>query len=425
MNYAEVEDYIFGRRRMGMKFGLQRVRKLMADAGDPEKSYRTIHVVGTNGKGSTTAFLAGILHEMGLRVGRMTSPHLLHYRERAAVDGQWMPEEAVVDFIERFRDRIEAYSATFFEITTVMSAWHFRNCGVDAVVAEAGLGGRLDATRLLNGELTVFTGVEIEHRRILGDTEALITAEKVAIARRGSTLIAYPQDPEVERVIQSAVQGSRLERILPEPADFAPLPGDHQKRNAGLAIAAAAEFTGTGTDVVTEIFRRSCDGFRWSGRIDLRRGDPPMLFDVAHNPGSMENLIEHLRTGWRLPLPAVVGFLEDKFWREMTEQLKGIFDPVVTTRPVNERSLSADVLADEFRKHGVEAVAETEIGRALERGRTLADRLLVITGSFFVTGEAMLTAWRKGWIALPETDEEPAQLFSSPGDVDSPEPTDL
>ncbi|OPL17574.1 MAG: hypothetical protein AVO35_09060 [Candidatus Aegiribacteria sp. MLS_C] len=420
-----MEEYIFARRRMGMKFGLDRVRKLMAAAGDPQRSYRTVHIVGTNGKGSTTAYLAGILQEMGYRVGRMTSPHLLHYRERAAVNGEWIPESEVVEFVETFRDSIEQFRATFFEITTVMSAWYFRKAGVEVVSAEAGLGGRLDATRLLDGGITVFTGVEIEHRRILGPTEAAIATEKVAMAKEGSILVAYTQKPEVEEAIASAVAGRNLRRVVPEPSPFAPLPGGYQPLNAGLAVAAAGLLSGRPAEEVLEVFRNSGRSFRWAGRIDLREGEPPVLFDVAHSPGSMAGLIEYLGRERALPVPAVVGFLEDKFWREMTLQMKGVFEPVVATTPLNERSLPAEILVKEFRRHGIEALCQDDIGKAMDTARGMTRDLLVVTGSFFVTGEAMLHAWRCGWIRLPERGEEPHQLFRSGRDVDTPEMTDL
>ncbi len=410
---------------MGMKFGLDRVRKLMKDAGDPQEKFRTVHIVGSNGKGSTTALLCEILRHLGFRTGRMTSPHLFHYRERAAVDGKWIPEGEVVRFVELFRDRIEEHSATFFEITTVMSAWHFMNSGVDLVVAEAGLGGRLDATRLLGGSCTVFTGVEIEHRRILGSTEAAITAEKVAIAPRGSTLIAYRQKPEVEKIIAGAAEVGNLQRTVPEPAKKAPLPGEHQKRNAGLAIAAALQLTDNDETSVMRAFEKSCSTLKWAGRIDLRSGLPSILFDVAHNPGSIAFLIKHLESGWKTPVPAVIGFLEDKLWREMILQLKGIFNPVITTTPLNERCLPAKTLAAEFRKNGVEAIPEDDIGAALEKGRSLASDILVVTGSFFVVGSAMLHAWEKGLITMPAEGEEPGQLFDKVANVDSPPSSDV
>lgn len=416
MLYSEAQDFIFERRRMGMKFGLERVRRLIREAGDPQFDFRTVHVVGTNGKGSTTAFLADILENLGLRVGRMTSPHLLHYRERIAVNGEWIPEDEVVRYLETFMDIIEECSATFFEITIAMSAWHFRNCGVDVVVAEAGLGGRLDATRLMRGELTVFTGVEVEHRRILGTTEPLIATEKVAIAAEGTGLIAYSQTPEVERVIGKRVKKMKLRRLIPEPAARAPLPGEHQKMNAGLALAAAGFFSAN-EEELERAYQKTCMNFRWPGRIDLRKGSPDILFDVAHNPGSIGHLIEHVRSIHRLPVPAVVGFLADKFWRVMSLQLKGAFCPVVATTPVNERCLPAQELAEEFKARGTSAMAEENIGAAVEMARGLASEqgLLVVTGSFFVVGEAMMHCWRKGRIELPAAGDENTQLFETAG----------
>ncbi len=402
-----------------MKFGLGRVRKLMLDAGNPQKTFRTVHVVGSNGKGSTTALLSEILTHMEFRTGRITSPHLLHYRERTAVDHRWIPEEEVVRFVELFRDRIEEYSATFFEITTVMSAWYFMNRGVDIVVAEAGLGGRLDATRLLDGECTVFTGVEIEHRRILGPTESAITAEKIAISRKNSALIAYRQKSEVEKVIEDAIRLKNLVRVIPEPAKEASLSGDHQKRNAGLAISAALQITGNDMDSVMCAYEKACATLKWAGRVDLREGSPSILFDVAHNPGSISFLVKYLKKNQQLPVPAVVGFLKDKFWREMTHQLKGIISPVVTTTPLNERYLPAETLREEFKRNGVDAFREDDIGMAMKKGRSLAKDLLVVTGSFFVVGEAMIRAWENDWIEKPGEEEEQNQLFSDTGDVDS------
>jgi len=420
LKYEDAEKYLFGRRRMGMKFGLDRVRKLMRDAGNPQEKFRTVHVVGTNGKGSTTALLSEILRHLGFRTGRITSPHLLHYRERAAVDNVWIPEEEVVKFVELYRDRIEEYEATFFEITTVMSAWHFMNSGVDIVVAEAGLGGRLDATRLLDGECTIFTEVEIEHRRILGSTEAAIASEKVAIARDGSTLISYRQKTEVEKVIELASEKGLLNRVIPEPVETAPLPGEHQKRNAGLAFAAALYFMGSDKDAVIDAYGKACATLRWAGRIDLRKGNPSILFDVAHNPGSVSFLVEHVKRNWNTPVPAVVGFLEDKFWREMTLQLKGIFDPVVTTTPLNERALPARTLSEEFLKNDVKAMYEDDIRTAVEKCRSMSSTIMVVTGSFFIVGEAMRLAWENGWVTMPSEGEEQRQLFSYIPNVDSP-----
>jgi dihydrofolate synthase / folylpolyglutamate synthase len=421
MNYRETEEYLFGRRQLGMKFGLERAEMLLEAAGDPQLSFRTIHIVGTNGKGSTTAMLSEMFLHLGFRVGRMTSPHLLHFRERAAVDNRWITEDAVVRFVETYREAIEEFGATFFEVTTVMSAWYFRECGVEFVAAEAGLGGRLDATKLMAGECTVFTGVELEHRRILGATEALISAEKVAIAGAGTTLIAYRQAPDVEDVIERAVRAGSLDRLVPEPAPVAPIPGAHQRRNAGLALAAVLSCSGCTAGQVHDAFGRMCSTLRWAGRLDLREGTPRILFDVAHTPGSIAILAEHLKgMGRRLPLPAVLGFLEDKMWREMVRQLRGVLEPVVATTPLDERCLPAETLAAELTEVGIRAVREPDIGEALRMARSLATDLVVVTGSFFVVGEAMNQAWMNGWIRLPERGAEQEQVLDTFPLVDTP-----
>lgn len=384
-----------------MKYGLERITNLLEVCGYPQRSFKTIHIVGTNGKGSTTALLSEILMHAGFRVGRITSPHLLDYRERIAVNNNWIPKEKVVEFMDTFKDRIEAEQATFFEIMTAMAAWYFREENTNVVVAEAGLGGRLDATRLLQGDITVFTGVEIEHRRILGPTCPIIAGEKTAIAKKDSTFIAWKQTDDVEFVIESAVSAENLQRIIPLTVKPSPLPGEHQKRNAALAFEAARIFTGMPAKQLESALLAACGSLKWPGRLDMHAGDPPILFDVAHNPGSIGQLIEYIKSNYDTPITAVVGFLEDKFWHDMVKQLTAVLDSVITTTPLNERALSARELADEFTQNGIDAIPRESISEAVKLGRTQSGGILVVTGSFFVVGEAMLTAWQKNWISQP------------------------
>lgn len=401
MNYSDTLEFLFSRRRMGMKYGLERITNLLEDAGNPQNSFKTIHVVGTNGKGSTTAFLSEILMHLNYRVGRITSPHLLDYRERIAVNNIWIPKEKVVEYVELFRKQIETYQATFFEIMTAMAAWHFREMQADVVVAEAGLGGRLDATRLLCGDITIFTGVEIEHQRILGSTCSVIAGEKVAIAKENSILIAWQQTADVEKVIEAAVFRNNLQRITPVSVESAPLPGEHQIRNAGLAFEAAGIFSSYGEELLKTAFVTTCSDLKWRGRLDLCIGNPSILFDVAHNPGSIGYLLDYIRENIDTPVTAVVGFLEDKFWHRMVEQLAPALNSVITTTPLNERALQARELADEFIIAGVDADWRNDISEAVELGRTQSKNILIVTGSFFVVGEAMLAAWKREWIEPP------------------------
>ncbi len=399
MNYSTAENWVFNRRRLGMKYNLDRMRALMDALGRPQEAFRTVHVVGTNGKGSTTAVLAALGRGLGLRVGHTTSPHLLNYRERVNLDDRWISEEDAARFITDKRQLIQKYSATFFEITTALAAWYFAEKGAEWVIAEAGLGGRLDATRVFGGEATVFTGVQIEHSRILGATRALIAAEKVAMADRGTLLVAAAQTPDVEAVIQEAVEGMELRRIFPIRVDRAPLPGPHQKSNGGLALAAATEVFPKRMISVGTVYDNLCrDGLSWPGRLDLREGPPLVLFDVAHNPESMEALLGFI-SGWDKPVPAVIGFLSDKPWQQMVEMLSGSVSPVFAVTPLNERMLPAAELAEAFKASGVDCTPCDTIEGAFSMCRQHSGNgRMIVTGSFFVVGEAMLQAERNGWI---------------------------
>jgi dihydrofolate synthase/folylpolyglutamate synthase len=331
----------------------------------------------------------------------MTSPHLLDFRERVAVDGVWIPREAVVEFVDEYRGAIESRSATFFEVITALAAWFFRREKADWVIAEAGLGGRYDASRIFAGEGTIFTGVQVEHSRILGKTRPLIAAEKVAIAEPGTVLVAAPQTGDVEEVIARAAGENSLRRLFPGEVDSGGLPGEHQRRNAALAVRAAEELFHRPRGEIADAFTRACRSVEWPGRLDLRDGSPPVLFDVAHNPEAVEHLLMHI-SGWEEPIPAVVGFLADKPWKRMAGLLRPHVGPVVTTTPLSERKLEAGELAGEFQGVPSGCHVREDIGEAVELCRRLAgDRPLLVTGSFFVVGEAMLICWSRGWIDPP------------------------
>lgn len=406
MNYREAERWLFGRRRMGMKYGLDRMEALMAELDNPEKEFGTVHIVGTNGKGSTAAVLSSIAGELGYKWGRGTSPHLLHYRERIVVDDQWIPEESVAEFITDNIHLLRKHSATFFEITTAMAAWHFARQGVRWVAAEAGLGGRLDATRTYRGQATIFTGVRVEHSRILGDSREKIAAEKVAIAEPGSILVAGEQSRGVEEVIAEAVDTEGLKRIFPIPVLESPLPGKHQLENSSLAYTAASELFGVTGEELDKAYSRTVQNLRWPGRLDHRAGTPSILFDVAHNPQSMQALADHLKN-WKKPVPAVVGFLSDKPWKKMVTILKGVTGPVIATTPQSERKLEAAELGAWMEAQGFQVECFEEIREAVARCREIAGSSpMIVTGSFFTVGEAINTAVESGWVSgVPDSVE--------------------
>ena len=392
---------------MGMKYGLDRMLSLMESLGHPEKKFKTVHIVGTNGKGSTAAILSGIAGNLGFSSGLGTSPHLLHYRERIAVNDKWIPEDAVAEFITDHRHTIRKYSATFFEITTAMAAWHFAAMGVEWLAAEAGLGGRLDATKTYNGVGTVFTGVRVEHSRILGDTREKIAAEKVAIASPGTVLIAAAQTEGVEKIVMDVVDRENLKRVFPISVNRSPLPGVHQLENSSLAYTAALELFGRSEQEVEDAFSRTCVSLRWPGRLDHRKGNPSVLFDVAHNPQSMEALVDHIKP-WGGSVPMVVGFLSDKPWKQMVELLKGVAGHVVVTTPDSERKLEATELAEHMKQEGFQVEIKEKIVDAVGRCREIANgSAMVVTGSFFVVGEAINQSVSRSWVdTLPNSRED-------------------
>ncbi len=392
---------------MGMKYGLERMISIMDELDHPERKFQTVHIVGTNGKGSTAAILSGIASDLGISWGRGTSPHLIDYRERIAVNDGWIPEDAVAEFITDYRHAIRRHSATFFEITTAMAAWYFASRSVEWVAAEAGLGGRLDATRTYNGAGTIFTGVRVEHSRILGETREKIAAEKVAIAAPGTVLVAASQTPGVEEVVMEAVVRESLRRVFPVAVKKSPLPGSHQLENGSLAYTAALELFGRSAEEIEAAYSRTCTSLRWPGRLDHRSGSPSILFDVAHNPQSMEALIKHIKP-WGKPVPTVVGFLSDKPWRRMVELLRGVVGPVVVTTPDSERKLTARELAIHMKQEGFQVEVRDKIGDAVARCREIADKIpMVVTGSFFVVGEAINESVSRGWVhGLPNSAED-------------------
>ncbi|MCD4708863.1 MAG: hypothetical protein K8S62_14105 [Candidatus Sabulitectum sp.] len=407
MNYREAEKWLFSRRRMGMKYGLERMVSMMDELDHPERKFQTVHIVGTNGKGSTAAILSDIAGNLGIPWGRGTSPHLLDYRERIAVNNKWISKGAVAEFITDYRHLIRRHSATFFEITSAMAAWHFASQGVKWVAAEAGLGGRLDATRTYHGAGTIFTGVRVEHSRILGDTREKIATEKIAIAAPGTVLIAALQTSGVEEVIMDAVDRESLRRVFPVAVRKCPLPGAHQLDNSALACTAALELFGRSEREIEAAYSRTCISLRWPGRLDHRRGNPTILFDVAHNPQSMEALVEYIKL-WKNPAPVVLGFLSDKPWHRMVELLKGVVGPVVVTTPDSERKLEAEELATHMNQEGFQVEVRNEIGDAVARCREIADKKpMVVTGSFFVVGGAINESVSRGWVSrLPNSAED-------------------
>lgn len=338
-SYESALEFLFPRTTQ-IKFGLSTTRALLDALGNPQQFFPSIHIGGTNGKGSVSTLVASALEARGLRVGLYTSPHLVSFRERIRVNGVPISEVAVASWTAHLRDLIEAENATFFEATTAIAFADFAAREVDIAVIEVGLGGRLDSTNVLTPLVSAVTHIALDHQKYLGDTVELIAAEKAGIAKPGVPFVIGESDRALAEVLRSA--GEASVGAAGPAAAFLPilvpgehrwqgelgLRGPHQRRNAAVAEAVLAQ--------LPEPLRPSSEdvaaGFavaQLPGRLDWRGR---WLFDVAHNPDGMASLVAALvESPPPGPVHALVSILGDKAWPEMLVALDRVVDHGVLT----------------------------------------------------------------------------------------------
>lgn len=422
MTLEELTPWLFARTSKGIRWGLETTRELLAGVDDPHRLFRSVHIGGTNGKGSVAALVDAALREgVGARVGLYTSPHLVSFAERIRVDGRPVPDEAIVSAAERLRPAIERTGATFFEATTAMAFLCFADAGVQAAVVEVGLGGRLDATNVIDPLATAVTNVALEHTEYLGDTVAQIAAEKAGIFKPGVPVVTGERAPETLAVLRdraaevgapfhpldelaeavevsTSLAGTRLRyrsAAWGEGELAVSLPGPHQARNALLAL----ELLGTLPESLRPpraAIERAFAGARWSGRLQVERlGSTTWILDVAHNPAGVATLVETLRSlDLPRPLVLVTAILSDKPWREMLPPLMGLADAAILTHAPTapaSRAWDPGSVAEWARGAGIgETRVVPELEAALRRAETLAPHgTVLVTGSVHTVGDAM------------------------------------
>lgn len=410
MTYAETLAHIYALGRFGIKPGLERIARLLGALGNPQDAFAAVHVVGTNGKGSTAACLSSILSAGGYRTGLFTSPHLTSFTERIRIDGTEIPETSVALLTERVLVAAPGES-TFFEIVTALAALYFAETGVEIAVMEAGMGGRLDATNAFNGLLCVLTPVSLEHTEYLGEGVAEIALEKSGICKPGSPLVSARQLPEAALAIERQAQalGSPLYRLAEEfdarweegrlsyrgidlslDGMRAGLPGRYQSGNAALALAAAELLSGRGFPLSPQAMTAGIEGARWPGRMELFPGKPRVLLDGAHNPAGAAALAEALAEIPRGRLLLVMGVMGDKELSGILAPLLPLAGKVFAVAPAIDRALSAAEFADCCRQAGYAAEVAGSVRQGLARAAESAeaDDLVLVCGSLFTVGEA-------------------------------------
>ena len=403
LTYEDALQFLFPRTTT-IKFGLATTRALLKEMGNPHEVMPSIHIGGTNGKGSVSTLVASALKEAGWRVGLYTSPHLASFRERIRVDGVPISEAAMAMWTERLRPLILARKATFFEASTAIAFADFAARGAEVVVAEVGLGGRLDSTNVLRPLVSAVTKIERDHMKYLGDTLELIAAEKAGIAKPGVPFVIGERDQTLVHVLRREARKA-VTRVEPDgrsdvrvlPPDYAwsgplSLAGPHQRRNAAVAHGVLMALPPTYRPPLDAIHAGFASA-RVPGRLD-RRGK--WLFDVAHNPDGIRALIgaiDALRPP--RPLHALVSILGDKEWPEMLVQLDRVIDRgILTVAPTAaSRGWNAVWLRRWLRDRGRPPARASwtlvpDFHEALASVQSGAGTVLV-TGSFHTVGDVM------------------------------------
>ena len=400
LTYDEALDFLFPRTTT-IKFGLSNTRALLKSVGNPHEMMPSIHVGGTNGKGSVSTLVAAALREAGWRVGLYTSPHLISFRERIQVDGVPISEAAVAMWTGRLLSPILDRKATFFEATTALAFADFAARGVEMAVVEVGLGGRLDSTNVVRPLVSGVTKIARDHMKYLGDTLELIAGEKAGIAKPGVPFVIGETDPGLVEVLRREARRAvgRAEsadiRVLPPDYEWRgplSLAGPHQRRNAavahGILMALPAPYRPS-----EEQISQAFGSVRVAGRLD-RRGR--WLFDVAHNPDGMRSLVTALRAiGPARPLHALVSILGDKDWPDMLVQLDQAIDRGVLTIAPTAAARGWDIewlgrwLRDPARPPAhAEWTLIPDFNEAIKTVQEAAGTVLV-TGSFHTVGDVM------------------------------------
>ena len=399
MNFEQAEEYLLSLELFGMRFGLDRMHRLMTVLGLPQRRFASIHVVGSNGKSSTARFCAAILERHGLATGSYTSPHLRSFRERIEVGEEPVSEADFAAAVTRAAEAAQMVNRTAdaddhvtqFEALTAAAYHELARRGVEVAVIEAGLGGRFDATNVIPSKVQVLTSVSLEHTRWLGPTLADIAAEKLAVVRDHTTLVVGELPPAVLEIAEDTASERHATLVAAQPTDM-PLRavGGFQHVNFGLAAAAAEAFLGAPLD--SRALKSAAAETVVPGRLEPVGERPLTLFDGAHNPSGAGALAASLPDvfGERRPRVGVIGVLEDKDAAGMLDTLLPHFDRVVFTRPANPRSLSPATLVTLAEKLGgppAETVPEPRA--ALARARELAgtDGAVLATGSIYLIAD--------------------------------------
>lgn len=416
MSYKDTISYLYDLQWHGVKLGLSNIMRMMELLGNPHEDLKTIHIGGTNGKGSTASIVASILRMSGYRVGLYTSPHLIDFRERIKVDGVNIDEKDVTDIVREIRKIAgkAQLKPTFFELTTAMAFYYFSKMKTDFAVIEVGMGGRFDATNVINPLVSVITNVDLDHKEYLGSTISDIAFEKAGIIKKGVPLVSASDNKEAlpvildrckEAEVRSYLYGKEFGADGDYPENFryhgirgryssleSPLLGNHQMLNISCALATTELLRGYGADIPDDGIRGGLRLTRWEGRLEVIQRDPLLILDGAHNRSAAMALAQYLssiKVGSRR-LILVIGIMKDKDIGDILNHLVPISDEVIITRPDYHRAAEPELIRGFIVPRSIPIKVEERVPDSIDLAESIAgpDDIICVTGSLFTVGEA-------------------------------------
>lgn len=426
LTYREARARLYSLEHWGIKLGLDNIRELCERLGNPQNTFLSVHIAGTNGKGSTSAYLDSILLAAGFRVGRYTSPHLRDFRERVHINGKPVSSKWVAEFVTRHWDEIISRKYSYFEVATALAFEAFARAQVDMAVVEVGLGGRFDATNVIDPILSVITRIARDHEHVLGHTAGEIAFEKAGIIKPGVPVVIGPLVKEAEDRIRE-IAGERLAPIwsadevlstsnavqyLPSRAHplRTPLAGSHQLTNLALALASARVLDCLGVSITPSAIRRGVANTRWAARFQIDPGNPTVVYDAGHNPDGAAAIF----TTWRKEFGSrrcvcVFNTRPDKNHVEIFSILSPIVSRWIFCPMPDSPYISREELLRLAAEHGQPADWIETPARAIAVGRQLAGKTvpILVTGSHYLVGaiipQRLIEGRVRGVKAMPIT----------------------
>jgi dihydrofolate synthase/folylpolyglutamate synthase len=409
--YPNVLAYLYSLEKFGIVFGLENIQWILDSIGNPHGFLKTVHIGGTNGKGSVAAMLSHILKAAGYRVGKYTSPHLVSFTERITINEEEITEAETAELTAFIRRQIESVDPnrafTFFDFTTALAFEHFRRKHVDIALVEVGLGGRLDSTNVVNPLISIITNVAFDHMDFLGNDILEVTREKAGIIKRGVPVVTGAQDAP-QRIMEETGKSNdspvyvmgrdfSYEKKGPQSMSysglssrlndiFVNLKGDHQLANAAIALCAAELLSSLGFGIDQREFYTGLSQVTWPGRLEIVREKPVVILDGAHNVDGIRALAGFLTSqfpGRRRLL--IFGVMKDKEYEKMLGELLPHVDETILTVPKNDRALPPEFM----QKLAPKAIVADDVTWALKKAKSMStdEDVIVITGSLYLVGE--------------------------------------